>query len=148
MHQELHLTWLLLCVCVYHRCILNLIRKAMELVCGGSLIACVLVECNAQHSGKWKQQQQGPSLDQVRVYGYGWNQWNFLQLPVSTLQGPSTLWDPPDQESYDLWPYSFFGCKSTFAFKQINLKNKHYFGHLEVFKGVTIFIFFRNVIIS
>ena len=34
-----------------HWCIPNLFSVAIELVCGGSPIAWVLVECKAQHSG-------------------------------------------------------------------------------------------------
>ena len=34
----------------------NLYGKAIELVCGGSPIFCVLVERKAQHRGMWRQQ--------------------------------------------------------------------------------------------
>ena len=60
-------------------------------MCGSPPIACVLVECKAQHNGKWNQQQHRTSLDQLRVQDmctvmgkiYG----NVLQLLVSILQG-------------------------------------------------------------
>ena len=41
--------------------------RSSLLVCGGSPIACVLVECKAQHSGKLEQQQHRTSLDQLCV---------------------------------------------------------------------------------
>ena len=74
-----------------HWCITNLYSKAIELVCGGFPIVCVLVECKAQPSAKWEQQQHRTSLDQisiqckstvmVEINGH------FCQLPVSTLKG-------------------------------------------------------------
>ena len=34
-------------------------------MCGGTPIASVLVECKAQHSGKWEQRQHRTSFDQL-----------------------------------------------------------------------------------
>ena len=51
-----------------HWCIPNLFSGALELVRGGSDIACVLVERKTQHSGKREQQQYRISLDQLGVY--------------------------------------------------------------------------------
>ena len=80
-----------MCVCVYHRCIPNLISVAIELVCGGSPIACVLVECKAQHTGKWVPQQHRTSFDYMHVEYkctvMGEIYESFLMLPISTLQG-------------------------------------------------------------
>ena len=61
------------------------------MVCGGSLIGCVLIECKDQHSGKWEQQQHRTSSNQLCIQqkctamremnGKCWH------LPVSTLHG-------------------------------------------------------------
>ena len=40
----------------------NIYSKAIELVCYGSPIGCVLVERKAQHRGLWEQQQHRTSL--------------------------------------------------------------------------------------
>ena len=45
----------------------NLYSEAIELVCGGSPIGCVPVECKAQLSGEWEQHQHRTSLDQLGV---------------------------------------------------------------------------------
>ena len=45
----------------------NVYREAIELVCGGSSIGCVLVYRKVQHRGKWEQQQLRTSLDQLFV---------------------------------------------------------------------------------
>ena len=73
----------------------KLYSEAIELVCGGSPIGCVLVERKAQHRGKWEKQQHRTSLDQLQVQHKctakaGMNG-NYLQLPFSSLQGPSSL---------------------------------------------------------
>ena len=44
-----------------------LYSEAIELVCGGSPIGCVLVECKAQLSGEREQLQHRTSLDQLGV---------------------------------------------------------------------------------
>ena len=81
----------------------NLYSEAIELVCGGSPIGCVPVECKAQLSGEWEQQQHRTSLDQLGVQHkctvmgemYG----NLLHLPFNSIQGPSSLRGPPYWES-------------------------------------------------
>ena len=45
----------------------NLYSEAIELVCGGSPIGCVLVEWKAQHREFWEQLQHRTSLDQLFV---------------------------------------------------------------------------------
>ena len=81
----------------------NLYSKAIELVCGGSPIGCVLVERKAQNRGKWEQQQHRTSLDQLLVQHkctvMGKINGKYLQLPFPTLQGPSPLQSTPDWES-------------------------------------------------
>ena len=75
----------------------------MELECGGSPIGCVLVERKAQHRGKWEQHQHRTSLDQLKVKHkctvWGGMNGNYLQLPFSSQQGPSSLRGLPDQKS-------------------------------------------------
>ena len=84
------------CIGVKH----NLYSEAIELVCGGSPIDGVLVERKAQLRGKGEQQQQRTSLDQLLVQHkctvMGKMNGNYLQLPLSSLQGPSSLRGPPD----------------------------------------------------
>ena len=47
--------------------VVKTIGFAIELVCGGFLIGCVLVKRKAQHRGKKVQQQHKTSLDQLLV---------------------------------------------------------------------------------
>ena len=58
-------------------------------------LQCDLVEYKVQYGGKWEQQQNRTSLDQLRVQHkctvMGEINGILLQLPVSTLQGPSTV---------------------------------------------------------
>ena len=76
---------------LHHRFTPNLYSEAIELVCGGSPIGCVLVECKAQLSGEWEQHQHRTSLDQLGVQYKctvkGEMNGNLLQLPVHTPQG-------------------------------------------------------------
>ena len=48
-----------------HLCIPNLFSGAIELVCGGSPIACILIECKAQHS-------------KTQIYSHWWNKWKLF----------------------------------------------------------------------
>ena len=45
----------------------SLYSKAIEQVCGGSPIVCVLIERKAKHRGKWKQHQHRTCWDQLLV---------------------------------------------------------------------------------
>ena len=45
----------------------NLHSEAIEMVCGGSSIGCVIVERKAQYRGKWEKQQHRTSMDQLEV---------------------------------------------------------------------------------
>ena len=63
-----------------HRCIPNLCSGAIELVCGGSPIACVLVESKPQHSGKREQQQHRTTADE----GLGFDEMNNAEAVVSS----------------------------------------------------------------
>ena len=78
----------------------KLYSEAIELVCGGSPKVCVLVGWKAQQSGKEEKQQHRTSLDQLFVQHkctvMGKINGNYLLLPFSSLQGPSTLRGPPD----------------------------------------------------
>ena len=60
------------------------------LVCGGSSIVFVIVECKAEHRGEWEIQQHRTSLDQLGVQHkctvIGEMNDNFLKLSLSTLE--------------------------------------------------------------
>ena len=78
----------------------NLNCEAIELVCGGSPIGFVIVERKAQHRGKSEEQLHRTSLGQLLVQHkrtvMGKLNGNYLHLPFSSLQGPSSLRGPPD----------------------------------------------------
>ena len=87
----------MLCGCItirrpqpLHWCIPNVYSTAIELECGRSPITFVIVECKAQHSGEWKQQQHRTSLNELSVQHkctvMGEMNEISLQLPVYTLQ--------------------------------------------------------------
>ena len=69
----------------------NLDIKAIDLVCGGSPIGCVLVEMKAQHREKWEPQKYRTSLDQLKVKHKctvnGGLNGNYLQLPFPLDRG-------------------------------------------------------------
>ena len=87
-------------------------REEMEdgkLVCGGSPVACVLVERKAQHRGKWKQQQHRTSLHQVLVQHKctveGKMNGKYLQLPFPLCRAfhstrTTRLGEPPPVASW------------------------------------------------
>ena len=87
-------------LCLMHWRQTKLYSEAIELVCGGSPIGRVLVEKKAQHRGTKEQQQHRPSLNQMLVQYkckvLGIMNRSYLHLPLSSLQGSSSLWDPPD----------------------------------------------------
>ena len=76
----------------------KLYSEAIQLVCGGSPIACVLVERKAQH--RVGATAHRTSLDQLLVHCkctvMGKVNGKYLQLVFSSLQGPSTLRGPAD----------------------------------------------------
>ena len=84
----------------------NLSFSLNQLVCGSSPIACVLVECKSQHSGKWEQQQHRNSLDHLRVQHKFTVMGEMNAAPSFHSTGISNLRGPPDWERRHWWAYS------------------------------------------